>query len=104
MGNLRKPIKRNRMNEYGGYDDPNMRARHSVGYMDSIKENYNTIIQSLQSLENLSPEILDDKLRKGLEKFLNDISPLLKTLGKEAIEAEKKNLDNSRGGRPTRRD
>lgn len=97
-------VKESNINEHGGYDDPNIRSRHMVGYSDNIKEHYNKIVGSLQGLEKISDEILDDELRNGIEQFLNDVSPLLKTLGRKVIDSDKKNLNDTRGGRPTKKD
>ena len=100
----KSPIKEGRINEYGGYDDPNMFAQHAGGYMGAIKHHYNNIVTSLNELDNLSPEILDDQLRNALEDFLSKVDVSVRKLGKEAIEAEKRHLGKLRGGRPSSRD
>lgn len=100
----KSPIKESTINEYGGYDDPSMYARHAGGYMDTIKQNYNNIVTSLIELNDLSTEVFDDELRKSLEKFLSSMDEPIKTFQKAAIKAEKKHLGHLRGGRPSPRD
>ena len=99
-----KIVSENRINEYGGYDDPSMYAKHAGGYMGSIKGHYNGIVTSLNELHKLLPEVLDDKLRKSLESFLNSVDKPINDLAKAAIQAEKTHLKDLRGGRPTPRD
>lgn len=100
----KSPIKEDYINEYGGYDDPSMFATHAGGYMGTIKHHYNTIVSSLNELNDLSPEVLDDQLRVALETFLTKMEGSVRNLGKEAIEAEKRHLGSLRGGRPSPRD
>jgi len=100
----KSPIKENKINEYGGYDDPNMYAKHAGGYMGIIKGSYNDIVTTLNELNGLLPEVLDDKLRNTLEKFLNSMTKPITELKDAAIQAEKTHLNQLRGGKPKPRD
>jgi hypothetical protein len=99
----KSPIKEGNINEVGGYDDPGMYAKHAEAYFGNIKEKYNEVVMALQFLANLSPEILDDPLRAGVEKFLDSVEGPLKEFAKIAIEAEKRQSPHFKGGRPTPR-
>ena len=81
-----------------------MYAKHAGGYMGAIKAHYNNIVTSLMELNGLSAEVLDDELRKSLEKFLGSVDKPIRELQKAAIKAEKKHLGHLRGGRPSPRD
>jgi len=98
-----KIVKEGRINEYGGYDDPSMYARHAGSYMGNVKDGYNAIATVLNHFDKLSAEILDDKLRKEVEKFLLQVQNPLTSLGKTIIDTEKRHIGNLRGGRPTPR-
>ena len=56
------------------------------------------------TLDKLLGDVFDDQLRKELGDFLNSMDEPLKKLAKAATEAEKKHLNNLRGGRPTPRE
>lgn len=99
----KSPIKENRINEYGGYDDPSMYAKHAGSYMGEVKNAYNDIASVLNSLNELKAEILDDTLRKEVESFLTQLRTPLNRLAKAYIETEKKHLGALRGGNPTPR-
>lgn len=99
----KSPIKENRINEYGGYDDPGMYAKHAGSYMGEVKNAYNTIAGILNDLNDLKVEILDDTLRREVESFLTQLQAPLSGLAKSYVEAEKKHLGNLRGGKPTPR-
>lgn len=101
--NKSKIVKEGRINEYGGYDDPSMYARHAGSYMGNVKDGYNAIATVLNHFDKLSAEILDDKLRKEVEKFLLQVQNPLTSLGKTIIDTEKRHIGNLRGGRPTPR-
>ena len=92
-----------RLDEYGGYDDPNMYARHAGAYMEELKQSYNDMSKILNHLDKLSGEVLDDTMRKELEKFLKGMVAPLNTLAKNITNTEKKHLGALRGGRPTPR-
>lgn len=100
----KSPIKEDRINEVGGYDDPNIYAKHAGGYMGNVKGNYNVIVGALKSIENVYSDILDDSFRKQVEDFLKSMDNPLTQLRKSLIDVEKRHLGNLRGGKPTPRD
>ena len=100
----KSPIKENKLNEIGGYDDPNMFAKHAGSYLDEVKETYNTMSQTLNNLDKLSREVLDDTLRRELESFLKSMVDPFNKLAKSVVNFEKKNMGQLRGGKPTPRD
>ena len=59
---------------------------------------------TLNTLDTLRLEILDDKMRRDLEKFLKSVSEPIQELAKSIIDVEKRNIKNLRGGNPTRRE
>lgn len=92
-----------RINEYGGYDDPSMYAKHAGSYMANVKDGYNTIATVLNHFDKLKSEVLDDRLRKEIESFLSSVQQPLHELGHVIVSTEKRHLGNLRGGRPTPR-
>lgn len=99
----KSPIKEDRINEYGGYDDPSMYAKHAGSYMQNLKDGYNAMATVLNHFDKLSGEVLDDTLRKEIESFLKTVHNPLDRLGKSIVATEKRNLGHLRGGRPTPR-
>ena len=89
-----KIVTENKINEYGGYDDESMFAKHAGSYMGALKNGYNTIATVSNHL---------DKMRREVSEFLNSIQQPLNKLAKVIVETEKKYLGNFRGGRPTPR-
>jgi len=102
--NKSKIVKEGRINEVGGYDDPNMYAQHAGAYLGIIKGDYNKIIEALKSIENVHSDMLDDKFRKEMENFLASMDEPLKKLRESLINVEKRHLGHLRGGKPTPRD
>lgn len=100
----KSPIKEDKINEVGGYDDPSMYAKHAGAYFEEIKNGYNVMATVLNRLNGLSNEVLDDTLRKELESFLKSVEGPMKKLAKAAVDSEKKQLPHLRGGKPTRRE
>lgn len=101
--NKSKMLKEGRINEYGGYDDLNMYARHAGSYMANLKNGHNTIATVLNGFNTLKLEVLDDNLRREIERFLTQLEKPLDNLAKAIINTEKRHLKNLRGGRPTSR-
>lgn len=100
----KSPIKENRINEYGGYDDANMYSKHAGGYMQELKQSYNDISSVLNHLDKLSHEVFDDKMRTELDSFLKSMVEPLNKLKSVVIDTEKKHLGSIRGGKPKPRD
>jgi hypothetical protein len=97
-------VKESRINEVGGYDDPGMYAKHAGGYMSDLKEGYNSMATILNHFDKLRSEVLDDTMRRDIEKFLMDVQNPLKDLATSITNTEKKHLHNLRGGKPKPRD
>jgi hypothetical protein len=88
--------KKQKINEVGGYDDPRMFNRHAGGYLEDVKSTYNNLVISLQTLGKISQEVLDDKLRKSINDFLDSIENPTDKLQKSIIDFEKKNINKLR--------
>lgn len=93
-----------KINEVGGYDDPMMFSKHAGGYIDDVKSTYNNIVTSLHTLEKINQEILDDKLRKSIETFLDSIEQPTNKLHTSIVDFEKKNIGKLRDTGLNRRD
>jgi hypothetical protein len=93
-----------KINEVGGYDDPSMFNRHAGGYLEDVKSTYNNLVISLQTLDKISQEVLDDKLRKSINDFLDSIENPTDKLQKSIVDFEKKNIGKLRDTGLRRRD
>jgi len=92
---VKKIIKEEQLDEVGGYDSPELGAFHSQSTMESIRDAYEVMVDTVEHLNSLKLDILDDNLAEATKKLISRIEPALSMYGRAWVDAEKRRV----GGR-----
>lgn len=87
---VKKQFTESKLNEIGGYDSPELGRSHGQSTMESIRDTYEVIVDSVEHLNSLKYDILDDRLSRATKKLLSVVGPALNEYSRVWIDAEKR--------------
>lgn len=89
---VKKIITESRLDEIGGYDSPELGNLHSKSTMEAILKIITNVSDDFTKLNNMSYDILDDKLASETHSLIKNIQPLLQKYGQAWTQAEKRRI------------
>jgi len=93
---VKKIIKEEKLDEVGGYDSFELGSSHSKSTMESIRDAYEVMVDTVEHLNSLKLDILDDKLSMATKRLVGRLSSSLEEYSKYWTEAEKRRIGRFR--------
>lgn len=93
---VKRVIKEEKLDEVGGYDSFELGSSHSKSTMESIRDAYEVMTDTVEHLNSLKLDILDDKLSMATKRLVDKLGLALQEYSKYWTEAEKRRIGRFR--------